>query len=157
MERSNVNLSQEVWWVERDSLLIAYYDAGSAKFTNLTDTSKKVNILYIQRPDKFLIPNETPARDGFLASDTYLGIVLSNANPPLATTATFINQECEIPEQFHEALLNRVIANGYERKVETIPLAQYFHKKYEEGVRKGRAYSYMGRDGSKISITPSDF
>ena len=29
--------------------------------------------------------------------------------------------------------------------------------KYEVGVKKGKAYAYKGRDGSKISITPSDF
>jgi hypothetical protein len=157
VERANINLSQTVWWVERDSLLIAYYDAGTGKFTNHTDTTKLVSLLYIQRPDKYLIPGETPERDGFAASDTYLGITLSNASPPLIEEDKYLAQECEIPEQFHEALLNRVIANGYERKVETIPLAQHFHKKYEDGVRKGRAYSYKGRDGSKISITPSDF
>mgnify|MGYP001080219737 FL=1 len=157
MERSNINLSQAVWWVERDSLLIAYYDAGAGKFTNLTDTSKVVSLLYIQRPDKFLITGETPERDGFEAQDTYLGTTLSNAETPLMESTKYKLQECEIPEQFHETLINRVIANGYERKVETIPLANYFHQKYEVGVKKGKAYAYKGRDGSKISITPSDF
>ena len=156
MERSNINLSQAVWWVERDSLLIAYYDAGAGKFTNLTDTSKVVSLLYIQRPDKFLITGETPERDGFTAQDTYLGTTLSNAETPLMESTKYKLQECEIPEQFHETLINRVIANGYERKVE-IPLANYFHQKYAVGVKKGKAYAYKGRDGSKISITPSDF
>ena len=64
---------------------------------------------------------------------------------------------CEIPEQFHEALINRVIANGYERKAETIPLAQHFHMKYEQGVREAKKYSYRGRDGSKQTIAPMDF
>ena len=157
MERSNVNLSQTVWWVERDSLLIAYYDAGIGKFINHTDTTKKISILYIQRPDKFLVPGETPERDGFVAGDTYLNTLLSNATPALVTETTYLTQECEIPEQFHEVLIQRVIANGYERKIETLKLSMHFMSKYENGVRKGRQYSYKGRDGSKISITPSDF
>ena len=32
MERQNVNISQYLWWTERDSVLIAYYDAGTDKF-----------------------------------------------------------------------------------------------------------------------------
>ena len=155
MERANISLSQTVWWIERDSVCIVYYDAGSGKFTNHTDTNKVVSLLYIQRPDKFLIPGESPERDGFVADDTYLGTVLGT--DAKVTETTYLTQECEIPEQFHETLINRVIANGYERKVETIPLANYFHQKYEVGVKKGKAYAYKGRDGSKISITPSDF
>lgn len=157
MERNNISLSQTVWWIERDSVCIVYYDAGAGKFTNHTDTSKKVSLLYIQRPDKFLIPNETPERDGFLAGDTYLETVLTNATPPLVTDTTYRNQKTEIPEQFHETLVARVIANGYERKVETIPLAQYYMQKYEAGVKKGRAYAFRGRDGSAITRVQVDF
>ena len=155
MERANISISQTVWWVERDSVCIAYYDAGAGKFTNHTDTTKVVSLLYIQRPDKFLIPGETPERDGFEADDTYLGTVLGT--DAKVTESTYLTQECEIPEQFHETLINRVIANGYERKVETIPLANHFHKKYEDGVRKGRGYSFRGRDGSTISRVQVDF
>ena len=64
---------------------------------------------------------------------------------------------CEIPEQFHEALIARVIANGYERKAETIPLAQHFMMKYETGLKQAKNYSYRGRDGSKQTISPMDF
>ena len=155
MERANLNLSQTVWWIERDSVCVVYYDAGAGKFTNHTDTTKLVSLLYIQRPDKFLIPNETPERDGFVAGDTYLGTVL--ATDAKVTDDTYLTQECEIPEQFHETLVQRVIANGYERKVETIPLAQYYMQKYEAGVKKGRGYSYRGRDGSTITRVQVDF
>ena len=154
MERSNFNLSQYLWWTERDSVLIAYYNANTDKFTSITE-AVPVNLLYVQRPDKFLIPGEGPERDGFSSGDTYLETTLdSNAQ---VTETTYLNQVCEIPEQFHEALINRVIANGYERKAETIPLAQHFHMKYEQGVREAKKYSYRGRDGSKQTIATMDF
>ena len=154
MERSNFNLSQYLWWTERDSVLIAYYDANLDKFTTPTD-AVTVNLLYIQRPDKFLIPGEGPERDGFASGDTYLETTLDSSGQ--VTETTYLNQVCEIPEQFHESLIARVIANGYERKAETIPLAQHFMMKYEAGLKQARNYSYRGRDGSKQSIAPMDF
>ena len=76
---------------------------------------------------------------------------------PTMQESQYLSQECEIPEQFHETLIQRVIASGYERKVETIPLSQHFHMKYESGVKLCRNYSYRGRDGSTISSKPMDF
>ena len=161
MEHQNLNVSQWLWWTERDSVLVAYYDSSTDKYKSPTEAGKKVNLLYIQRPDKFLIPGESPERDGFTphATDattgTYLGTELDSNTQ--VTETTYLKQECEIPEQFHEILINRVIANGYERKAETIPLAQHFHMKYESGVKLCRNYSYRGRDGSQISSRPMDF
>jgi len=71
--------------------------------------------------------------------------------------STFFNQTPEIPEQFHEALVARVIGNGYERKVDTLPLASYFLQKYDAGVKLAKKYSYRGRDGSIIQPSPIDF
>ena len=71
--------------------------------------------------------------------------------------AEYLKQECEIPEQFHETLVNRVIANGYERKPETLPLANHYMQKYEVGVRKAKAYAFRGRDGSQLAMKPMDF
>ena len=161
MERANFNLSQWLWWTERDSVLLAYYDASTDKFTSITEAGKKVNLLYIQRPDKFLVPGEAPERDGFTpfatssTTGTYLGTELDSNTK--VTDTTYLLQECEIPEQFHEALIQRVIANGYERKAETIPLSQHFHMKYEQGLNQAKNYSYRGRDGSKQVISPMDF
>tara|TARA_R110002020_G_scaffold384221_1_gene594863 strand:- start:1380 stop:1841 length:462 start_codon:yes stop_codon:yes gene_type:complete len=153
MERQNLNISQWLWWVERDSVLIAYWDANSAIFTSPSEV-KDVHLLYIQRPDKFLVSGEAPERDGFTGTDEYLGVSLADGK---MTDADMLNQECEIPEQFHEALINRVIANGYERQVETIQLSQHFHMKYEVGLKQAKAYSYRGRDGSLITRAPVDF
>jgi len=156
VERSNLNISQYLWWVERDSILIAYFDASAGKFTSPV-VDQVVTIFYIQRPDKFLVSGETPERDGFESGDTYLEVELSAADPPLMTDTEMLNQECEIPEQFHEALVARVIADGYERKPETIKLASHFLNKYEHGVRQCRKYAYRGRDGSQTAIQTQDF
>lgn len=156
MSNQSVSISQWLWWVERDSIMIAYYDESTDKFTSPTE-SQKVTLFYIQRPDKFLISGESPERDGFVAEDSYLGVDLSNASPPLMTDDVMLAQECEIPEQFHEALVARVIANGYEMRVDTIQLASYFLQKYEIGVKGCKQYSYRGRDGSPIAIRTQDF
>jgi hypothetical protein len=154
MERQSMNISQWVWWVERDSVLLAYYSEATDKFTSPSEV-KKVTLFYIQRPDKFLIVGESPERDGFSSGDTYLGVALDSNTS--VTSSTFWEQECEIPEQFHEALIARVVANGYERKPETLQLATYFLEKYEAGVKECRKYSFRGRDGSTIQPMTQDF
>lgn len=163
MESKNLNISQNLWWTERDSILIAYYDASTGKFSSPT-VVKQINLLYIQRPDKFLVPGESPERDGFTTATTsavtgaYLGTELAGTDSaPTMQTTQYLTQECEIPEQFHEALVNRVIANGYERKVETLPLSNHYMAKYEVGIKKAKAYAFRGRDGSKQTIQPMDF
>lgn len=155
MERSNLSISQNVWWVERDSVLIAYYNQDTDKFTSPSEANIKVTLFYIQRPDKFLLKGESPERDGFVDGDSYLGVELDSSVS--VDNATFWEQESEIPEQFHEALIARVVANGYERKPETIQLATYFLSKYDNGVRECRKYSYRGRDGSQIQPIGVDF
>jgi len=154
MERQNLSISQWLWWIERDSLLLAYYDSSSDTFKSATE-SKKVTLFYIQRPDKFIIKGESPERDGFADGDSYLGIELDSSVS--VTDATFWEQECEVPEQFQEALIARVVANGYERKANTIPVATHFLNKYESGVREAKKYAYRGRDGSMITTMPMDF
>mgnify|MGYP003146162454 CR=1 FL=1 len=151
---SNINISQNVWWVERDAILIAYYSSSTDSFTS-PDAVKTVTLFYIQRPDKFLLAGETPARDGFSSGDIYLNVALDGSIQ--MPESTFFNQTPEIPEQFHEALVARVIGNGYERKVDTLPLASYFLQKYDAGVKLAKKYSYRGRDGSIIQPSPIDF
>ena len=153
MERLSLNVSQWLWWTERDSLLIAYYSETTDEFTSPSDV-RNVHVLYVQRPDKFLIPAETPERDGFSGTDAYLEVALVNG---AMSSTNYLNQVCEIPEQFHEALIARVIANGYERKAETIPLAQHFHMKYEQGVKLCKSYAGKGRDAVYGQLTPIDF
>jgi len=160
MERQNLNLSQWLWWVERDSVLIAYYNAGSDEFTSPSESGKTVTLLYIQRPDKFLVTGEEPERDGFDGTDDtkndYLGVDTLDTDTQMKADK-MLEQVCEIPEQFHEALIARVIASGYERKADTLPLSAHFMNKYERGLKEAKTYSIRGRDGSMISAKPMDF
>jgi len=155
MERQSLNISQWLWWLERDALHLGYYSSDTDLFTSPTIAGVKVTIFYIQRPDKFLMPGEGPERDGFEENDEYLNITL-DSNVQLAV-ANFDDQTAEVPPQFHEAIINRAIARGYEKSVETIKLAQYFDAKYDMSLRDAKRYSSRGRDGSSIVSRPMEF
>ena len=158
MERQSLNTSQWLYWLERGALLLAYYNESTDKFTSPSEAGKKVTIFYIGRPDKFLLSGEVPTRDGWGANDTYLNVSLNSYIE--MTDAVFWGQDIseEIPPQFHEALIARVIANGYERNAETLQLASYFLQKYEAGVKEARKYSFRGKDGSPLyTVKPMDF
>ena len=158
MERQSLNTSQWLYWLERGALLLAYYNESTDKFTSPSEAGKKVTIFYIGRPDKFLLSGEVPTRDGWGANETYFKVSL-NADIEM-TDAVFWGQDIseEIPPQFHEALIARVIANGYERNAETLQLASYFLQKYEAGVKEARKYSFRGKDGSPLyTVKPMDF
>ena len=45
MERANISISQWVWWLERDSVLIAYYDQSTDKFTSPSEDDKVLLIV----------------------------------------------------------------------------------------------------------------
>jgi hypothetical protein len=63
----------------------------------------------------------------------------------------------EIPQQFHEALVYKVISMGYEEPRNlNIDLAQYFKMKYDEITKAGRKFSRSGylTDGR---ISPQEF
>lgn len=158
MERQNLSLSQWLWWTERDSILIAYYDASTDKFSSPSqvdvDATVKVNLLFIQRPTPFLITGEKDSTGRHNGSDEYNKVALSSG---VMTESLYLDQECEIPEQFHEAIVSRAIANGYEREASTIPLSQHFHMKYEKGLKEAKTYSIRGRDGTMNVIQPMDF
>ena len=59
-----LTISQWVYWLERDSILIAYYNQDTHKYSSPTE-AKTVTLYYIQRPDKFLLQGESPERAGF--------------------------------------------------------------------------------------------
>ena len=58
---------------------------------------------------------------------------LTNASDPALT---------EIPSQFHEVIVNKVVANGYkDPRNMNIEAAQYFDIEYEKGVKEGKKFS----------------
>jgi len=64
----------------------------------------------------------------------------------------------ELPEQFHEAIVYKAIATGYEIPPNLDPqMAIYFKSQYEEIVKKARKWKRTGRVGGWKQIKPMDF
>jgi len=64
----------------------------------------------------------------------------------------------DIPAQFHEAIVYRAIANGYETPPNINPkIAAYFHNIYNTLVRKAKKWKTKGRQGTFGKIMPRDF
>ena len=63
----------------------------------------------------------------------------------------------QIPEQFHEVMVNKVIAAGYKdpRNME-INAAQYFDIEYEKGLKKAKKFS-RSNFSTTGRISPVDF
>ena len=63
----------------------------------------------------------------------------------------------QIPIQFHEVIINKVIASGYKdpRHME-LNTAQYFDQEYDKGVRKAKKFSRGNYQGIG-RIKPQDF
>ena len=54
----------------------------------------------------------------------------------------------EIPEQYHEAIVQKAVAWGYEIPPnQELQSAAYFHKMYENTVKNARKWKRMGRTG----------
>lgn len=63
----------------------------------------------------------------------------------------------EIPAQFHETIVARVIAEGYRHPSNVnLQMMQVFDQEYEKGVRQGKIYAKR-RFKRNINITPQDF
>tara|TARA_R100000406_G_scaffold75408_1_gene55840 strand:- start:671 stop:1066 length:396 start_codon:yes stop_codon:yes gene_type:complete len=129
------SIRQWVWWTERGAIWIGYYDENKTdeeQFTSPDDTvaGKDITVFYYKKSDHFTLPS---------ASDAWE------------------SQVPEIPEQFHDALVNKAIAIGYEKSPEGIPMAQYFNGKFEDDVKNGRKYAYRGRTGTFKEIGATDF
>jgi len=64
----------------------------------------------------------------------------------------------EIPEQFHEAIVYKAIATGYETPPNLDPnLASYFKGEYNQLIKKAKKWKKMGRTGGYATISPRDY
>ena len=58
---------------------------------------------------------------------------LTNASDPALT---------EIPSQFHEVIVNKVVANGYkDPRNQQLDMATYFDAEYEKGIKQANKFS----------------
>lgn len=64
----------------------------------------------------------------------------------------------ELPEQFHEAIVYKAIAMGYETPPNLQPeLAQYFKSQYEVMVKEAKRWKKQSRVGGPRFLKPIDF
>ena len=126
------SLNQWVWWTERDAVGIAKFNPNTERFSSpgSAQDGKKVTLFYYKKASQFTEPSAA----GF------------------SWTAV-----SDFPSQFHDYVVAKAIALGYEKKPETIQLAMYFHEKFEKGVREGRNFAYRARAGTVKYIKPVDF
>ena len=69
-----------------------------------------------------------------------------------------VNTLTEIPEQFHEAIVYKAIAQGYEiPPTQDFKAAQYFNGGYAEIVKNAKKWKRAGRTGGVKFIKQIDF
>jgi len=121
--------SQYVWWIERDAIWVAKYNPSDKTFVSPETSLKGIHLFYYKKPSNFSLPS---------ASDTWQA------------------QEPEFASSYHNALVNKVVAMGYEKK-QDLNSATYWTNKYEKDVRDARGYAYRGRVSQFKTIAGQEF
>ncbi len=126
----NQSITQNVWWIERDSIGIAFYDPMASevdKFKSLTEVLQ-VTLYYHKKALHF-------------------GVTLDSNGLEISTMETtgLMSEDSELPTQFHQYLVDKAIQLGYEQKPEAIQLATYFERKFEKGVKEGKTFANRNR------------
>lgn len=157
-----MNVKQWVYWTERGALWIAEYDPATKEFTSpgTEEAALKIHLFYYKKSEPFKLAGESVENRSLDADSKYLGVAVtgSSGNYSIADGTGYLDQVSEIPEQFHEYLVDKAIQTGYEKKgAQGIQMAQYFSSKFEKGVRDGRAYAYRARTGPVKYIKPIDY
>ena len=138
----NKSTKENVWWIERDSIGLALYDPLASeinRFTSLT-SALTVTLFYHKKADHF---GRQIALDGTVTDTT------NNAN--------LIDEQNELPEQFHQYLVDKAIQSGYEQKPEMIQMAGYFERKFEKGIKEGKTYKNRNRISGTRHVRQSNY
>jgi len=126
----NIITKHNVYWIERDSIGLAEYDStrtGKNTYTSLT-SALTVTLFYYKKATHF------------------------NTND-----ATDMTEQSELPLQFHQYLVDRVVQLGYEQKPEMIQMAPYFEQKFEKGIKEGKMFANRGRVSGIRHVKQSSF
>ena len=126
----NIITKHNVYWIERDSIGLAEYDStrtGKNTYTSLT-SALTVTLFYYKKATHF------------------------NTND-----ATDMTEQSELPLQFHQYLVDRVVQLGYEQKPEMIQVAPYFEQKFEKGIKEGKMFANRGRVSGIRHVKQSSF
>ena len=126
----NKSTKENVWWIERDSIGLALYDPLASEVNRFASLSSAltVTLFYHKKADHF---GRQIALDGTVTDTT--------------NTTNLMDEYSELPEQFHQFLVDKAIQVGYEQKPEMIQMATYFERKFEKGIKEGKMYANRGR------------
>ena len=127
---------QKYWYTHKNQIAIieksdniTTQESAETQYTSISVTGKTVRIFGVFKP-------------------TALGTELTTASDTGLTS---------IPSQFHEVIVNKVIANGYKdpRNLK-IDLATYFDSEYDKGLREAKKFSKSRYKRGGV-IKPHDF
>lgn len=120
----------KIYWIDREAIAIAD-TSDNENFTSPSEV-KTVTMFCVKEDEPFLAEDTTSSGIGMLES-------------PI------------IPDEFHEALAYRVIQQGYERKPESLQMAQYFKMQFDEMVAEAKKAGNKNIDGSPHRIAGHAF
>jgi len=138
----NKSTKENVWWIERDSIGLALYDPLASeinRFTSLT-SALTVTLFYHKKADHF---GRQIALDGTVTDST--------------NNADLMDERSDLPEQFHQYLVDKAIQSGYEQKPEMIQMAGYFERKFEKGIKEGKTYKNRNRISGTRHVRQSNY
>ena len=119
------------YWVERDSIAI------------------------VKKSDS---PSENKTYDSPLSVETVnLSVVKLDEDFVESGEGIGITESPEIPEEFHEAIVDYAIMKGYEMSPEGLQSAVYFKQNFKEQVAEGKKYATKNRRPASSTIIPQDF
>tara|TARA_R100001463_G_scaffold50037_1_gene100057 strand:- start:384 stop:827 length:444 start_codon:yes stop_codon:yes gene_type:complete len=126
----NKSTKENVWWIERDSIGLALYDPLASEVNRFASLSSAltVTLFYHKKADHF---GRQIALDGTVTDTT--------------NTTNLMDEINDLPEQFHQFLVDKAIQVGYEQKPEMIQMATYFERKFEKGIKEGKTYKNRNR------------
>tara|TARA_R110002051_G_scaffold202268_1_gene268975 strand:+ start:16412 stop:16822 length:411 start_codon:yes stop_codon:yes gene_type:complete len=123
---------QYVWWTERDSIGIALMDPLTSvknRFSSI-DEVQTITIFYHKKADHF---------------------------NTLDSASSAMTEQSELPTQFHQYIVDKTIQLGYELKPDEINKAMYFERKFEKGIKEGKAFKNRGRVTGMRSVIQHNF
>ena len=132
-----MNSSGWTWWIERGKLSVGTTSDNGTTVTPPSSAGKTIRIY---------------AKE--------VGQVATTGGPdqPNFSTGTDIDLDeySRLPEEFHEALIAKVMEKLYRKDVEGIKIAEYWRTIYSKYMAEGKKYANKGRLDSGFSVMQHD-
>lgn len=136
----NRSTTENVWWIERDSIGLAIYDPLATQKERFKSLSSAFTVTLFYHKEAL-----------------HFGIDREDGSTSTLDTTDLMLEESELPTQFHQFLVDKAIAKGYEQKPEMIAMASYFDKKFEKGIKEGKTFKNRNRISGMRTIKQHDY